>query len=72
MRVKERSFLGWAREPIYEGLQSVELVIVFGQKRCKLGQAGDSKPFQQLTVSFLLIYRHKKGTIFAINANAFH
>jgi len=33
---------------------------------------GDAKPFQQLTVSPPPLYRHKKGTILAINANALH
>jgi hypothetical protein len=33
---------------------------------------GDAKPFQQLTVSPPPLYRHKKGTILGINANAFH
>jgi hypothetical protein len=33
---------------------------------------GDAKPFQQLTVSLPPLYRHKTGTILAINANAFH
>jgi hypothetical protein len=33
---------------------------------------GDAKSFQQLTVSPPPLYRHKKGTILGINANAFH
>jgi len=32
---------------------------------------GDAKPFQQLTVPPPPLSRHKKGTILAINANAF-
>jgi len=33
---------------------------------------GDAKSFQPLMVFPPLLYRHKKGTILGINANAFH
>ena len=69
-RVLSRSLQGIAERPLPCNYNVIQPVSSHGGNTGS-NPVGDAKPFQQLTVSLLLIYRHKKGTILGINANAF-
>jgi len=71
LSVSSCSLQGAAERPLPCNYNVIQPVSAFHGGNTGSNSVGDAKPFQQLTVSSPPLYRRKKGTLLAINANAF-